>query len=119
MNGGIAKAWSAALRSGKYAQGTNVMRSPDGARFDALGVLCDLYDPNGWSRGPAASREHPTPGLQYKGSHHVLPGRVMEWAGLADPRVETMEGLSLAEMNDNGSTFEQLADVIDAQWKVL
>lgn len=40
--------WVRALRSGKYTHVREWMRTPNG--FDAYGVLCDVYDPNGWDK---------------------------------------------------------------------
>lgn len=120
MKEAAAKAWTEALRSGKYKQGAGVLRDESG-RFCVLGVLCDLYDPTGWSRGAIRTYTNPAPGFSYRGLHDVLPMPVMEQAGIADQRGElwSLDGQSLAEMNDAGKSFVELADIIEREWRNL
>ena len=87
--------WVAALRSGKYQQGRDALRTGD--MFCCLGVACDLIDPDAWERdnGYGAWQELNTDGMD-------LP-----FIGNAD--AETLSG-----MNDSGYTFEEIADYIEA-----
>lgn len=109
--------WVTALRSGDYKQGQGVLRSKltetsTASRFCCLGVLCEL-----------AVKANVIPEAEYDGfyynygvtedKHSAYPPRVvMNWAGLRNenPRYGTD---TLAAMNDNGKTFEQIADAIE------
>ena len=124
----IADKWVAALRSDDYRQGRGVLKSSGPERderpaFCCLGVLCDLY--------AAEHRDEPA----WRGDDTImgedchLPTAVMLWSGIS-----TENGLlacgkvavdncdheecphswhdNLADMNDEGCTFEQIADVI-------
>lgn len=118
---GLKALWTKALRSGEYTQGKSVLRRDD--KFCCLGVACDLY-----------SKEHPEyPVRDYKDSYTygpnainlVLPTEVQEWLfeyttqhdghNPAFTIVSDTDSqcISLAELNDSGFTFSQIADVID------
>jgi len=47
----VRRKWYDALVSGKYEQGTGVLRSKN-ETFCCLGVLCDLVEPASWVTGP-------------------------------------------------------------------
>ena len=55
----IFKKWIAALRSGKYKQ-TQFHMKKDGC-FCALGVLCEITDPNGWHQTEKGEYWYPDP----------------------------------------------------------
>lgn len=98
----IKKLWVEALRSGKYQQGTGCLRS--GAKFCCLGVLCDLHlqETDGeWALSHI-----------YHGETALLPPLVCDWAGLQgiDPK---LDGRFLSAFNDAGSTFPEIADLIE------
>jgi hypothetical protein len=71
--------WVAALRSGKYEQGTNVLRSEWGS-YCCLGVLCDVHEPRGLVT--AVVRDEADRVVMHEGSyegHDALPPQnVME-----------------------------------------
>ena len=93
--------WLAALRSGDYQQGKSLLHYED--RFCCLGVLCDLYAKdtgNTWESDGLAYTMH--------GSDQMLPPQAQEWAGLG-----VFNPMDLAGRNDNGATFEELAEVIE------
>ena len=102
MNPQIKQKWVDALRSGEYQQTQRYLHKKDG--FCCLGVLCDLYGkennvewtPSGFNNAYA---------FQDKESHP--PSSVMEWAGVGD------EIGTLGELNDKGSTFNEIADLIE------
>lgn len=117
----IAGRWVEALRSGKYSQTREQLRcdEPHGslpAGFCCLGVLCDLHDPNLWE-GESYWFAN---GMRENGT---LPPTVKEWAGMqsADGRIGPWGKAlgNLAAMNDAGSTFPQLADLIEQHWEAL
>ena len=105
MNKTVKALWVAALRSGKYQQGQYRLRSPTD-KFCCLGVLCNLH-----------AQAHPEiaimndDALVYCGEGCILPSVVREWADLeANPWVGTS---TLARMNDIGTPFEKIAEVIE------
>ncbi len=118
----IAKKWVAALRSGKYDQAQGALHTVNGG-FCCLGVLCDLYAKekkirNGWG----VNTESPEV-KEIFGENQVLPDQVKEWAGLNSDdgkllAVKTITS-SLAQENDNGSSFSKIADMIEEHVKDL
>lgn len=142
MNPEIKTSWLARLRSGEIEQGTAYLGMGD-ARC-CLGVLCDLaaaaevieasqgrYDPDQddtnpllWDYGQDEEEE-------------TLPQAVQDWAGLSEsnPLIRVPDvllpqltddarrllglggvanGISLAQLNDNGASFTLIADIIEA-----
>ena len=99
----VRKKWIAALRSGKYEQGRDQLRS--GKEYCCLGVLCDLAVKNG-----VISR--------FIGKDGLLPRKVQKWAALStdDGNYSTNK---LTNLNDNGKSFEEIADVIEKEPKGL
>lgn len=85
-------AWVGALRSGEYTQGRDFLEK-DG-KFCCLGVLCDVLRPD-------KCREFRDPFKE------VIHQNVLETIGMSS-HVQN----DLAEMNDEGDSFEQIADWI-------
>jgi hypothetical protein len=100
--------WVEALRSGKYVQATGALHMGDG--FCCLGVACEISG-KGWWRG----LYYETNGGDENKS--VLPKDVVDWLGVEDdnPTIvrEEFSSTSLAELNDGGATFEEIAVVIE------
>lgn len=109
-----AKAWVAALRSGKYKQAQGVLHNYHG--YCCLGVACELYRQDTGNGSWHSAREYIfVDDDDYENA--VLTRRVADWLGLnveIDSVVHLPSGDSLAHMNDNGYTFEQIADAIVA-----
>lgn len=123
MNPEVKQKWVAALRSGKYEQGqghliNNTKDEDDddkNPRFCCLGVLCDIY-----------GKEHGLKWEPIKGfnefrigglNSHIngyIPMEVSEWSGL-DPMGELPDGKHLASLNDSGTKFDKIADIIEEQ----
>lgn len=123
MNAEVKKKWVNALRSGDYHQGRGRLRkrrNPESTKdrnldlFCCLGVLCDLYDPEGWE------------GDLYLGASVFPPLEVEKWAGLSvdgsygEPnRVNVC--VDLVTMNDGENPdeyafdFEEIADYIERE----
>lgn len=107
----IKKQWTAALRSDEFRQGKNGLRRMDGQHC-CLGVLCELHrraNPSySWQDGIAGEFD------VYDTYISALPESVMLWAGLREqnPKVPHPSG-NLGQMNDNGFTFAEIADVIE------
>lgn len=118
MNPQIKEKWINALRSGEYKQTQGNLYEP-GVGYCCLGVLTDLYlkekglewDTNGTN--------------SYSGwgsvddEYEFLPDSVRNWAGLKDNRGtyedDTLEFPALTDLNDNGNTFDDIADVIECK----
>jgi hypothetical protein len=129
----IKQKWIAALRSNKYEQGSEKLRSVTG--YCCLGVLCDLYSQEQnteWEfRGITETNLQPMDYWYFDGESEFLPESVREWAGfsVASPQVKVyvtdddeddeddwFYNEDIANLNDNGYTFNALADLIEQQF---
>ena len=127
MRKDVAERWVAALRSGGYPQTTGHLRDEqDGVtHYCCLGVLCDLHARHGrsghWNGVAYVSATRGKVSEEYD----VPTKAVMAWAGLKEPNPKVRDpdpgqGETIAELNDNdGWTFDQLADIIEQQWEEL
>ena len=110
MNPEVKAKWTEALRSGDYEQGMGALKHKG---YCCLGVLGDLYKqshPNvEWT--PDEDRGHVLTIDGQPSSNCFLPVVVCVWAEL-DQHAD-VGGRSLASRNDSGSSFEQIADLID------
>jgi hypothetical protein len=136
MNPEAKKLWIEALRSGEYQQTRSVLHDDNG--FCCLGVLCDVAMKNWdimseWRESTEEERDAQDvlcdgPAYAFLGQVNVLPEQVMEWAGLEknNPDVHGQcddedcacdEGgewtVTLAELNDDGRSFSEIADMIE------
>ena len=119
-----AEKWVAALRSGDYAQTKGVLHrerevnESHPAGYCCLGVACDLYqkevgdleiDPtNAW--------------VNYDGRSSFLPNKVVNWLALRNDdgsyRITCNhedDWDSLSTQNDNGVSFNMIADIIESK----
>lgn len=95
MNAELKAKWVAKLRSGNLKQARGILRSDSGA-YCCLGVLCTLdVEFSDWDRY----------------SQSVSPAPVIA-AGLYGPEFPS-QALQLAQMNDEGKTFAEIADYIE------
>lgn len=123
----------AALRSGKYPQGRNALRTKDGNGFCCLGVMCDIAPIGEW-RTAYGSTEYRVNASD--GSHYYLPLAVAYYYGFTerDPEfkvdnyslklvlpyyggVEVGHILALSALNDTAMPFDVIADVIEHHFK--
>lgn len=132
MDSRVKEMWLHALRSGEYKQGRNFLR--DGDRYCCLGVLCDLAESHGIVESRHLTvreiedlanrdqREDEPFGYYSEPQEYIhddaiqLPVAVQAWAGLqtADPLVPHGSGrITLANLNDRGHSFTEIADVIE------
>src|ERR1017187_7416410 len=116
MKKSIKKLWLSALRSGKYKQGHNQLKSGD--HYCCLGVLCDLYakkmkDDRVGFNGDVFTTQS---GIE----ETTLPFEVMQWSGIPDSNGRTpfkdSSPYSLADINDEGISFSEIADVIEEKF---
>lgn len=103
MNHEIKAKWVAALRSGEYKQGRGSLRERDA--YCCLGVLCDIHARETGCRWGDRN--------EYLDCSGILPVLVRDWAGLRlrDPEVDRY---CLSAQNDNGASFPEIADLIEA-----
>jgi hypothetical protein len=135
MNQEIKEKWVNALRSGDYEQGQGALRNLDG-QYCCLGVLCDLYDKHrmedfgaesSWTVDTVSLNEYIS--VLDSSEVGVPANEVVDWAGLPDNNPEVLVDLKdevggeayqcelpIAELNDDqGLTFNELADIIEEQ----
>lgn len=134
MNPRIKELWLEALRSGEYAQGKHELQTTNG-KFCCLGVLCEIAVKEGVidPAAPDTIDDMPTIGLYYgpEGNREcvALPDVVEKWAGTpgTSPAIDLddedlddedrddkgTDTVWLAEENDSGHSFEEIADLID------
>jgi hypothetical protein len=116
MKRSIARKWAAALESGEYQQTKGVLRDPNG--FCCLGVLCNIHA----QENPEIAAKESDPD-SYLGEVEVIPYQVQDWAGLSsvDGSLTTSAtgDIMLAEENDKGMKFPQIAKIIRKHWKEL
>lgn len=120
--------WVEALRSGKYKQGRNYLHTEDSGEhhFCCLGVLCEIARENGVDVPVETIRTgHPNdpggPGTVYlygqSRSSGGLPDEVQNWVGLGTNlgNTYTPDVYSLSSRNDNGTPFDEIADIIESR----
>lgn len=108
--------WLEALRSGAYQQTSGALQDSDN-NYCCLGVLCDLYSQHNkdghWHRGDSGygfvlpHYNDKTPVVNYA----YPQSEVVEWVFLDQEVMSTA-----IIMNDAGSSFEEIADYLEAQW---
>lgn len=127
MRTDVKRTWLDALRSGRYRQGEGKLTrhaaipESDDAHHCCLGVLCALAVDAGIVRAAHLG------GLTVYGvaqAQNFLPHEVVAWAGLPStnpvvivdgPDDATQLTTSLADLNDEGWSFDGIADVIEVQ----
>ncbi len=121
MNSQIKQQWITALRSGEYTQGRWNLQSMEG--FCCLGVLCDVYakETNTEWKVKTADVDKTFTYYYFDDQSTHLPESVVKWAGLdhASPIIKFANANGnikpLAVLNDEGSTFEEIAQLIEEQ----
>lgn len=126
----VAMKWIADLRSNPDKQGKSVLANPtiSGTKYCCLGRLCEVleipqsYDPR-------------TNTIFYEGEDRVLAETVVRLAGMEScvgsaseipfgkaivfPSRPDQRWATLADANDDGVTFSEIADWIEANWERL
>lgn len=107
----IRKKWVKALKSGKYQQGKESLRSRTN-KFCCLGVLCDLAVREGVVKWKKRQGE-----FSIKKESSYLPDEVKAWAGLDSNQPSVTKG-SLIQLNDDdGLSFKEIAKLIKKDGK--
>lgn len=121
-----AKRWVRALRSGKYNQGVGALHQRDagGSRLCCLGVACDLFAKSGGKLKISYSRQFDgTSKVHYDDKFLTLPESVKDWLGLDTDTGGYLTPRNLltclVDKNDEGSSFKQIALVIEKEPKGL
>jgi hypothetical protein len=107
----LRKKWVDALRSGKYKQGKGSLRSANGA-YCCLGVLCDVMNIPSELVDNCECYRFTTP-TGDKVSGYLNPELANE-IGLSSVVGGNSTNLSLAGMNDRGSSFTEIANFIES-----
>ena len=121
----IKKLWVDALRSGEYKQGTaSLKQQTEGiTRFCCLGVLCELVHKEAEVKISSECAFHGLRIFTFGGTTSYLPQAVVDYAGLdsPDPMVDCADSTNnswpLSKLNDDdeGYSFNEIADLIEAQ----
>lgn len=121
MKKAVMEKWVTSLRSDQYRQVRGALRNDQG--HCCLGVLCDVYHKE--------TGKGYWDGLFFKFDETScntgeLPPFVMDWCGMKTssgylPKCAHIseEVQSLVGMNDEGTNFDQIAEVIEAKWRSL
>lgn len=132
MNREIADRWIARLRSGQDVQGAGCLHSAlDGAKC-CLGILTEIAVNDGviepgvrHRRSGFSARFYYANTTQNDIESAILPLDVLTWAGMNTATgilpfdlTGRVDEASLSYLNDEGFTFDQIADIIDyfAEW---
>ena len=115
-----ARKWVDALRSGAYRQTTGRLRREDWTMC-CLGIACDVFNKETgvgeWKYlGPVEQWDFRIDRVD--GSNISLPAAVVHWLGLRSCRGDwgpASVGSSLASKNDDGMSFDEIAELIESQ----
>lgn len=99
--------WIEALRSGRYEQGRSALC--DSGRYCCLGVGCEVLE--------VEKNQRPYSNLIRFGKQDradFAPTELMDLLGLRYSSGTGKDGRDLADMNDRGLSFSEIADAIEA-----
>ena len=112
MDKKIKAKWVKALRSGKYKQGTGVLFN--GEKHCCLGVLCVVL-----GMKPRQTEISKTTGFDEwsfgRGSVAFLPPTAVRKSKITDDSGALPSGGSLLALNDAGTSFERIAEIIERE----
>lgn len=110
----IADMWVKALESGEYKQGKGQLRDIEN-NFCCLGVLCNLHA----QTHPKTAAKQINIG-EYCEMTGFLPENVIRWSGMSSDEGSYGDmKLSLFWLNDNGYSFQEIAQIIRENWEKL
>lgn len=119
----IAKIWADALAGGRFTQGSRYLTSKNNAGVQGdccLGVLCKLALADGvpLTVGPHADGGEST-ATAYDRSPCILPGSVIQWAGMSSGSGRLASGIELTFLNDHGLNFKGIAEIVREHYTEL
>lgn len=112
MKKSIAMRWAKALESGRYKQTIESLQDSNGNC--CLGVLCRISRKGKFINNDAFLEF----GLNGDSQSNVLIPGVMRWAGIST-EIGEFAGTSLADLNDTGKSFKEIAKIIRKHYKEL
>ena len=134
----VMKKWVKALRSGKFKQGRGTLKQYNrqgDAQHCCLGVLCELYNQDMVKKKKKKLSEkvissdsyHHSSFLhgfvEFNRSRDYLPKKVTEWAGIENNLgcfvYKNHKDGCLADLNDDGTRFKSIANIIEKNWENL
>lgn len=110
--------WLKALESGRYSQAEAQLRDLDyssgNASYCCLGVLCNQHKDkqNKWVDGETFT-VYASDGGVVDTFHEMPPASMLKKVNVPQSLADT-----LAEMNDNGSTFKEIAAFLRKKWRM-
>ncbi len=112
MSPDIKKLWCNALRSDDYIQGEGALKFED--EYCCLGVLCDIHRQLTNNGDWVDDDEYEV--KDGDSCDMKLPLEVQDWTGLLHDDPIVLDGAAtLASLNDDGYTFEEIADIIESE----
>ncbi len=116
MKENIKNLWVAALRDPNAKQGRLTLEDLEGKQC-CLGVLCRIAEKYEITN----SRENDFSGaIFFEREFQILPDSVRNWAGIKSCTGDYENGeRNLAQDNDEGKSFAEIADIIEREWKTL
>lgn len=126
MKDKVKKLWVKALKSGKYKQAKNYLCTGD--KHCCLGVLCELYNKemkknNKKTLGKllidVETNRRPKKVVQFGKDVSVLPKAVQKWAGMKTAVGYLPNHRHLADLNDCGVKFKEIAEIIEINGSYL
>ena len=99
--------WIKALRSGKYKQTTLKLLREDGSCC-ALGVACLVYE----EHVKPLTKKLVADFYTFSPYDNILPSEVQEWLG-CDGGCNLNGQPPVYSLNDDGKTFEEIADILE------
>lgn len=121
MDSEIKAEWISRLRSGEYVQGQKSLAWSGIGRdmeYCCLGVLCEIASKRGITTKSSVRSDFNIEILYFDNESHYLPDAVTEWAkverhGAVMTALGERSWDTLASANDEGLTFDQIADLIE------
>lgn len=111
MNPEYKKIWVEALRSGRYQQGQGYLKTYNG-KFCCLGVLCNIMGYQ-WRYNNTGVYPVDDKGAWVCVMRGDYPQGFLGDMILDKVRLSDQEQINLADLNDSGSTFSEIADYIE------
>jgi hypothetical protein len=104
----VIKDWIDALRSGKYTQGMEVLKSSSGCKelHCCLGVLIEVIDPDRFDK---TEIDDGAKCFYYEEDHQMIP----EWMSRQIDLLTRSDASTLSRLNDSGSTFIDIAELLE------